>query len=491
MIDSVSEQPAEVDRDRPVFRLLSDEKADRIHRACLDVLAKTGVRISHQQVCDRLLQAGCRAGSGSDIVRIPHRLVDQAIESCPNRFTVHDRTGEEAMDVGGRRSYYGMGTTCLYYYDHLTGKRRDAAPEDLALAARVCDALPNIDFAAPPLVVRGTARIPTEMATQAGFAALLSQTTKPIIILGEKAPVLKDCLDMAAAIAGGMEVLRNKPFVYLIPSIISPLVFDADTCARFVLAAETGIPVRCGSSALAGGTGPVTTAGMVTLSLAECLAGLVISQVLSPGLPAVIGCTTGMMDMKTGNLTYSSPEANLASMAITEMAHYHDLPVVGPAAFSSSHEVDMQASLELMLFIYNCALTGSNQIAHLGGMEAGKGFSLLSLVLADEIIGLVKRMIRGMEVDDEALALEAIDEVGQGGQYMTSRHTFRNFRQEVWNPGLLNRDVLEVWRKKGGKSIEERIRVRLDEIIETHEPEPLSAEANEEVSNILKRIVTT
>ena len=170
---------------------------------------------------------------------------------------------------------------------------------------------------------------------------MVSNTTTPLLVLGENATIVRDNLDIAAAIVGGIDALRRKPFVCVVPSIISPLFFNSDTLERFFLAAERGIPVRCGSSPLSGATAPVTIAGMLVVCIAESLGGIVITQLRSPGTPVFIGNTPGIMDMKTGNLSYSSPEANMISMAVAEMAHHYGLPVASPAAISSSMDVDM------------------------------------------------------------------------------------------------------------------------------------------------------
>jgi trimethylamine--corrinoid protein Co-methyltransferase len=481
-------QSIEKNEDIPVIRLLSEEKIVRIHDAAIEVLEKTGIKVATESARKLLADAGCTVSRGSDIVKVPRRIVEDAITACAREITIYDREGVECMRLGGRRTYFGMGTTCIYFRDVVTGERRDATVEDIALACRVFDALPNLDFAATPLIAKPTENIPQKIVNQVGFEAMVRNTTKPLLVLGENAKILRDNLDIAAAIAGGIDALRRKPFVCVYPSIISPLFFDADTLEKLFLAAERGIPVRCGSSPLSGASAPVTPAGMLVVCIAECLGGIVITQLRSPGTPVIFGNTPGIMDMKTGNLSYSSPEASMISMAVAEMAHHYGLPVLSPAAFSSSMDVDMQAALELMMSIYSCCLAGSNLIAHIGGLEAAMAFSLESVILGDEIIGMIKRIMQGIPVNDEAMALGAIHSVGPAGHFLDSPHTFQHFRKEQWQPAVVNRNAFEVWRREGRKPMRQRVKEKLNEIIKTHRPRPLSNEIQVQISKIIRQI---
>jgi len=471
--------------DVPAFRMLSAEKIDRIHEAAIQVLAKTGIKVATREAIQLLVDAGCSKASGSDIVQIPPKVVQACLASCPSKFTLYDREGRACLQVGERTVYAGMGTTCIYIRDHVSGERREADLADMALVGKVLEALPNLDFTATPLIVKPTAEIPQHAAAQAGFQVLTNNTLKPILALGEDASVLKDMLDMAAIVAGGKDALRKKPFVCVFPSIISPLIYDADTLEKIFMAADLGLPVRCGSAPLSGGTAPVTPAGMLTTCIAECLGGIVFSQLRAPGAPVIIGNTPGILDMRTGNPSYSSPEYNMINMAVADMAHFYNLPVLSPAAFSSGMDVDLQAPLELMLSIYSCSLAGSNLITHVGGMEAAMTFSLELAILGDEITGMVKRIMAGIKVDEEALALDAIHSVGPGGQFLTDAHTLQHFRREQWQPTILNRCAIDQWRQEGSKQTRQLIREKLNTIIATHQPIPLGEDVQTELSTFI------
>ncbi len=472
--------------DTPRFRLLSDEKLRRIHEASLELLEDVGVRIATEESRELLADAGCTVTDG-EIVKIPCRVVEDAIDSAPKRVVIYDREGNEALILQGKNTHFGMGVAGLYFIDPETAERRNALVEDIGLACRVADALPNIDFVATPLVTRATPESPQEIVNQREFEAMVSNTTKPLFVLVENATSLEDILDMASAVAGGAEAMREKPFVVPYLNNVSPLVYNAETLDKILLSVDRGIPVRCIPSPLAGGTVPVTLAGTVAVANAESLCGLVISQVRRRGAPHIIGFASSILDMKTANITYSSPEGSILSMAAAELGHYYDLPVAGSGCFCSSMGADQQAALEQMMSAYSCMMAGLHLVSQIGGMEAGLSFSLEAAVMGDEIIGMLRRIMRGLPVNDEALALDTIRAVGPGGNFLETEHTFRHYKREQWQPTLLCRTTYASWVEMGEKLMGDRVKEKLAEIIRTHQPRPLPDEIKAQMSATIQR----
>ncbi|MEE9199595.1 MAG: trimethylamine methyltransferase family protein, partial [Dehalococcoidia bacterium] len=289
------------------------------------------------------------------------------------------------------------------------------------------------------------------------------------------------------AVAGGAEALRRRPFVIPILSVVSPLVYNVETLDKLLLTVDRGIPVRVGSSPMAGGTGPVTMAGMVVTCNAESLGGLVIAQLRQRGTPFIMSATPAIFDMKTANIAYSAPEASILSMATVEMAHYYGIPAWGAGCFSSSMNADQQVALEQMMGAYSCILAGTHLVPYIGGLEAGLSFSLEAAVMGDEIIGMVRRIMRGLPVDDESLALDTIRAVGPGGNFLETDHTFKHFRKEQWQPTLLCRTTFDSWAREGSKLMGQRIKDKLAEIIQNHQPRPLPEKVKTQLSAIIER----
>ncbi|MEE9199594.1 MAG: trimethylamine methyltransferase family protein [Dehalococcoidia bacterium] len=471
--------------DAPRFRLLTDEKLHRIHEASLEVLENVGVKITTEEARKLLTDAGCTV-AGEDIVKIPRRVVEDAIDSAPKRIVLYDREGNESLLLEGKNAYFGLGGAALYFNDIETGERRNARIEDIALASRVADALPNIDFVVTPMFTKATPEVPQEVVSQSEFEAMVSNTTKPLLLLIENATCLGDILDMAAAVAGGAEALHKRPFIVPFLSVVSPLVYNVDTLEKLLLAADRGVPVRVGTAPLAGGTGPITMAGMVVILIVEALGGLVISQLRRPGAPIIMGNTPVVLDMKTVN-SYGVPEGSILSMATVEMAHYYGIPVQNGGCFYDSMGADQQMALEEMLSAYSSILAGTNLALYLGDTEGGLGFSLEATVMGDEIIGMLRRIMRGLPVDDEALALDTIRDVGPGGNFLETDHTFKHFRKEQWQPTLLCRTTFDSWAREGSKLMGQRIKDKLGEIIQSHQPRPLPEKVKTQLSAIIER----
>ncbi|MFQ5875255.1 MAG: trimethylamine methyltransferase family protein, partial [Dehalococcoidia bacterium] len=460
------------------------EKLHRIHEASLEVLEKVGVRITTEPVMKLLTDAGCTA-TKEDIVTIPRQLVEGAIESAPKRIVIYNREGEEALFLEGKNTHFGLGATALYFRDMESGERRDARIEDVDLACRVADALPNIDFAVNPLVTKATPEIPQKIVNQCEFEAMVNNTTKPLRLLLANSTALEDILDMAEAVAGGPEELRQKPFIIPFLSVVSPLVYNVDTLEKLLLAADRGVPMRCGSAPIAGGTGPVTLAGTVVVAIAEILGEVVISQLRCPGAPVIMGNSPTIVDMKTVKQC-GVPEWGLLSMAMAEMAHYYGLPVQN-GCFFDAMDTDQQNALEQMMSAYSSILAGIHLALYIGLLDGGLTFSPESAVLGDEIIGMVRRIMRGIPVDDEALALDTIRAVGPGGNFLETEHTFRHFKKEQWQPTLLCRTTYDSWVEGGGKLMGDRAKDKLADIIRDHQVKPLPDEVRAEMSRIIDR----
>ncbi len=320
-----------------------------------------------------------------------------------------------------------------------------------------------------PLTVAETHETSHRNVSQTAFSTMVNNTAKPLLMLGEDVDIIQDNIHFAASIKGGYDKLKDKPFVIVTPSLMSPLLYDQDTVSKYLLAADYGLPVRCGSAPLAGMTGPVTLAGMVVLCVAEWLGALVITQLRGSGTPVVVGGTPGIMDMKTANVCYSGPESSILVMALSEMAAFYKLPVFSSACLVSSVKPDEQAAIELLLSIFSSSLSGADLVGHIGGLEAGKGFSLELATIGDELVALIRRITKGLSMDAESLALEVIDAVGPGNSFLDSAHTFKHFRTQQWQPNVFLRSTYDNWIAKGSPNLTRRVQERVNQMLENYE----------------------
>jgi len=290
-------------------------------------------------------------------------------------------------------------------------------------------------------------------------------------------------------IAGGEEELRRRPFIIHYVEPTSPLVISKDAVDRLLLSADKGIPVVFTHVPMAGATSPVTLAGTLVTSLAESLGGVVISQLRREGLPLIVGGALGIMDMRTAVTPYSGPEFYLLNCAISELCKFIQIPMFGTAGCSDAKRIDEQAAIELALSVITQILSGANLIHDIGYLDLGLTGSFDMIVMNDQIIAMAKRFMRGINTDDEHLALEVTDNVGPGSSYLTEKHTLKHFKTEHWEPKLMDRGNYERWVKNGRKGLGERVNEKVKSILAEHKPEPLEEDKQEEVLRIIKNRV--
>ena len=286
-------------------------------------------------------------------------------------------------------------------------------------------------------------------------------------------PAWLDIIAMAELIAGGPAELALKPFLLAYLEPVSPLQHSAEVLRKLLLMVDHGLPFVYAPGPVEGASAPVTSAGSLAMANAEVLSGLAIAQLRRKGAPFVWGSGSGPMDMRTMVGTYASPEFMLHCMAMAELAHYYyHLPVWGFSGCADSKLPDMQAGIESALWILWTALSGANLVHDVGYIESGLTCSYEMMVIGDEVISFVRRLLRGIDLRPETLALEVIDAVGPGGEYLSTDHTADHFRS-VWYPQLFDRRDYHAWAAAGRPTALDNARDIARQAIASHTPLPL------------------
>jgi trimethylamine--corrinoid protein Co-methyltransferase len=366
--------------------------------------------------------------------------------------------------------------------DPLTGKRRKYLRKDAGDVARVCDALPNIDFIESLGVIND---VTADLADVYEFADMIANTGKPIVAWSYTLETCRDIHQIAMAVAGGEAAFRERPNYIFYAEPLSPLVANCEAAAKLIYCAQHSIPIVYTPCPMCGATAPTTSAGVLVTALCESLHGLVISQTIRPGVPFVMGGVVSIMDMKHSSLAYGAPELSLQSAALTEMGRHLGLPVWSTAGCTDSKVVDEQAAIESAISILFAGLSGADLIHDVGFIEGAMTGSLQMATLSDEVISFVKRLLRGIEVSPETLASKVIDEVGPGGHFLGTDHTLNHFKHEFWFPRLLDRARWEEWQAHGARSMGERVQVHVEDILRNHRPVPLGPRVREQIDVIL------
>ncbi len=465
---------------QPMVKMLSDEQVRAIHYATLEILSQTGVEMQDPQGRELLLEAG--AWESNARIKIPENLVTDAIANAPSRIPMHDRLGNLTMPLELGKVFFGSGSDTTFTLDVETGERRRTTAQDVENIARLCDALDNIDFV---MSMGNPSDVPPDDLYIHEFIRMIRGSIKPNIYTAKNRADMEDIYRIAAAVAGGEGALREKPFFMLYAEPISPLLFPEESLQKLIFCAEKGIPAAYPPSTNTGGGGPITLAGALALGNAECLVGLIISQLIRPGTPFLYGMNTAAMDMKSAIVSYGSPEWPLGIMAQMDLARYYNLPAWSAGGASDSKVVDTQAGIEMTFSILTNFLARATLVHDVGYIEYGSTSSMEALVIADEIIRETRFLTGGLDINPTTLALDAIARVKPGGGFLADDHTLDNFRTSQWIPKMIDRSRYDSWKAAGAKDMFTRANERAREILAEHEVTPLSEDAESVITEVL------
>jgi trimethylamine--corrinoid protein Co-methyltransferase len=293
--------------------------------------------------------------------------------------------------------------------------------------------------------------------------------------------------EIGRILRNGEDELRAKPYFIYYGEPISPLKYPVESVDKLLFCAEKSIPAIFSPAPIAGSTAPMTIAGHVAQGLAESFCGLVIHQLKTEGAPFIMGMGPAVLDMITSQCSYNAPEYLLAYMAIVEMSHYYDLPNWGYAGTSDSQVPDEQATFEAGLLSFLAAMAGSNLNHDVGYLDFGRTGSLEMIVVLDEIIDQVRRLYRGIPVNDETLAVDVVKEVGADGNFLTQMHTLNHLRSTQWQPKLISRVGFEKWQSAGSTTLLDRGREKLQQILKDYQPSLIPENQARQIQDLVDR----
>jgi trimethylamine--corrinoid protein Co-methyltransferase len=466
------------------FRVLTDKQIEQIHNASIKILETIGIRISQNEVIQRFKNAGAKVDEARETVKIPERLVMDSIEKAGKTFSIYGRDRNKQAKFGfGERNYNSIAGEA-HWVDDTCLNRRPASLDDVVTAARVGDALENIN-------VVGAMSDPKELpisyrCVEVAFQ-LLKNTTKPITFWFYDRKSAKYVIELFAAVAGSEEEAVKYPYGYPFLEPISPLKFPFHGVDLLFETCQVPLPVPIGPMAQVGATAPGTLAGTLAQENAEILAGNVIVQLIRPGTPVCYGGIPHAFDMRTTQLVFSGPEQALMAVAMTQMGKHYGLPVYINVGLTDSKTVDAQAGMEAGITLILGTLSGADIFGHLGISGVDQASSLVMLVMQDEVIGYVEHIMRGFEVSDETLAIDVIADVIENGEkFLSHEHTVNHFRKELWFPTLLDRQFWQAWRDDNAKDMMQRCIEKKNKLLESHTPVPLSKETEKDIDDVLK-----
>jgi len=474
---------------RPKLELLTQDTVERIVAEAYELLQDPGVRIHSDEALELLGDAGADVDKESRVARIPPELVQRAVESAPSSFYLYNTAGEPVVHYGGDDVQFDPGSAAIEILDHGATRSRSPVTADFVRYIKLAEMLPQLDAVSTALVC---ADVPEGMADLYRLYLVLRYATKPVVTGAFAIETWAIMKDLLVAVVGSEEALAAKPIAVFDVCPSPPLLWSDITCQNMIDCARYGVPAELVSMPLAGATGPATLVGSVVQHTAECLSGVTIHQLAKAGSPIVWGGSPAAFDMRTGTTPMGAVETMMIDMAYAQVGKYLHLPTHAYMGMSDAKIVDMQCGFESGIGAVLAALAGINMVSGAGMLDFESCFSLEKLVVDSEIIGMARRLVRGMDVSEEPLALTIMRQVGHAGNFLATKHTRRWFRKELYIPSaVVDRDFRRAWEEKGAKDTAQRAHERVEELIAAYQPKPLPDEVVRELERITLQAAKT
>ena len=461
--------------------ILSENEIEEIHRCSVGILERVGFLVGSPRVVKLLVNAGATVDPHRKTVKIPTSLVEECLRKHRSSFTVNARERENELPIDLDRMYTHPGGGCFNILDVDTGRVRLATTKDVEVLTRLIDASSNIHQCEMLDYASDVAQQVRDFHT---VATMLRNTTKPCGIMAYTDRNLKVILRLAEAVVGGEEELRKHPIVSFGACPTSPLELGEDAANQLVTAAGYALPIGILPNPLAGGTSPVTLAGTLVQQNVEYLICHVIVQLVNPGNPMFYASRSVGMDMRTG-LSAGGVEFGLMSAASVQLAAHYKIPSDLYGLGADSKTLDEQAAFEKAMIGLLPALAGANFLSGAGEIEMGMTASPEQLVIDNEILGLILRAVRGINVNSDTLATGLIEKIGPGGHYLSSEHTRRYYSTEHHIAELSDRTTRAQWEKAQSKDIVQRAHEKMNQLLKDHPTQPLDRGIEKEFQGIL------
>ena len=464
------------------LEFLQKDEIEAIKDSSIRILSEIGILTNHNLINEKMKQHGVEENRDHRLL-LTEGIVEEAIEKGEKAYTIHATDPKHNLEIGSGRLRFLSSGGQAWITDPMSKERRQATREDLHKAIVIGDALENINIVGSMTIPQD---VPLSGRSVYVYSELIKNSSKAVFSWIEDPADAPYVLRLFELLSGGEDSHRRKPMIWYFCEPVSPLKFRYESLEILRLFCEKGLPVSFGPMVQAGLSGPVTLAGTLSLENAEILAGVTISQILSPGIPVEYGGIPHIADMRNLNISFGSPEQALMAVAMVQIGRSYGFSVHVNTGLTDANVPDAQAGLEKGSSMLISALAGAEMFGHLGIAGADQGASLEQLIIDNEIAGYVKRVMEGFDVNEETLAFDTVKERYMTGSFTGTRHTLRHMRKEQWFPRLLNRDTWESWRSGNSKDILTKAEETKWKILKEHKPELLDRDLEKEVDRIVK-----
>jgi len=462
------------------YRPFTDSDVKLMHEGIVRLMSEVGIKVATKRGFDLFKAKGLRTDAEKKIVYISKDFLEDCIASAPSEIVLHARGNpDNNILVGGKRVHFGSGGTALNVLDMDTGKKRLSTLKDVQNVSKLLDYLDNVHFEVIPVYAND---VPIEKEDINRFFAAINNSNKHIQGGVYTVPGTKQVVEMCSMIAGSKEKLQREPFISFITCVISPLEIDMVYGELLMTCAESGLPLSIPAEPLTGATGPVTIAGNVANLCAETLSGLCLAQLVNKGTPVLMACTSAPTDLRTMGYADGAVEEGLINSCAAQMAQFYKLPFYGTAGQSDSKIMDAQAGFEGAITNLLVGMAGGNFIHDaVGLLEFCMTASYEKYVMDNEILGEVMRVLKGVTVNKETLAIDITAKVGPGGNFIQEDHTFEHMHEEHFIPKIADRQQRETWEEGGSKDTRARCHEVALDVLANHKPIPVDKKVVEAI----------
>jgi trimethylamine--corrinoid protein Co-methyltransferase len=463
------------------LEILTSAEIKKIHEATLWIIEKVGVRFPSKRALDIWAAHGAAVDTGKMIVRAKSDLIEKALESCPPVYPLAARDPQQDLQLDGNHVFVGTDGCGVEVIDIQTGKRRTSCLQDVADISCIADATEEVAFHWVPVSAQDR---PAETRGLHEIHTIWKNSSKHVqteSIYNEREA--RAAIEMAALIVGGKDRLRTRPVLSLMQCSASPLGHDGGSLDAALVAAEYGLPTGFMTMAANMTTGPATLAGNLAVGNAEVIAGIALIQLAFPGAPVFYAAAQTASDLRSGAYTGGGPEDYLYGAATNVLADFYKIPLSMGSFATGAKEPNWQAGIDNSLSTFMASIVMSDMLLGVGFLHGSRIWSFSEMMLDCEIFSIIHKMMKGIVVDDETLALDTIAAVGPGGNFLSQKHTLQHMR-DIFLPQFMDRRPYTEWETKKDNGRDWAL-AKARKVLETHQPEPLDAQISAEMARII------
>ncbi len=462
--------------------MLSQQELHEIDRASRELLWDVGVVVHHKKALELYKTAGAEVDFSKQIARLPSHLISDALRKCSPSLQLYGREGIRPMIIGGNRSYFGTIGFASNALDLETESHRPATSQDLVDIFRLADVLEPPHFMLTPAT---PSDVPAELSDLYEFKIGLMNARKHLIIQAKDEKHLDKIIKMACEVSGGLNKLQRRPFFSILVTLTSPLTLRSDSAALIIGGAEKGLPLFIESGPMCGGTAPATLAATLIAANAELLNSIVLAKIVNPAAPLVYASWARVLDMRTAGVSHGGPEFGMLRIGTTQLAKFYNLPSGGGGILADSKLIDIQLGMEKLGTALLPALAGTNMILGMGLFAEENAMSLEILMLDHEVAGYTQRVLQGILVNDYTVDLSPFKEVGPGGIFLDTDHTFDNFKKEMWLPTITSRGTLDLADDQNLNGMRSNARRAINKVMQKYTPPSLPEDIDSRLEEII------